>query len=290
MRAMVAILSALLLAAPAGAMAGAATAGAQVATRTAQGVAAPFVWPDGQRAAVSLSYDDAIDSQLDNAVPALDKAGIKATFYLTLSSESLRKRLPEWRALAAHGHELGNHTLFHPCSASLAGREWVTPDNDLDHIRASQWAAEVRVGNTMLQAIDGRTERTFTLPCGDFKATGEPLLPLIADQFVAIKAGDGGVVPDMWTLDVHQVGVTAPAGVTGAWLIAQVEAAGARGTMINFTFHGIGGDYLTVSNQAHAELLAYLAGHRDRYWTAPFIEIMRYVKQRQAAAQVGQAR
>ena len=247
-------------------------------------VAAPFVWPHRQRAAVSLSYDDAIDSQLDNAVPALDNAGIKATFYLTLSSESLRKRLPAWRALAAHGHELGNHTLFHPCSRALPGREWVTPDNDLDHIRASQWAAEVRVGNTMLRAIDGRSERTFTLPCGDFNASGEPVLPLIAGDFIAIKAGDGGVVPDMWTLDIHRVGVTAPAGVTGAWLIAQVEAAGARGTMINFTFHGIGGDYLTVSNQAHAELLAYLAAHRDRYWTAPFIEIMRYVAQRQAAA------
>lgn len=239
--------------------------------------AKPFPWPHGERAAVSLSYDDAIDSQLDNAVPALDKAGIKATFYLTLSSESLRKRLPEWRALAAHGHELGNHTLFHPCSASLPDRAWVTPDNDLDHIQASQWAAEVRVGNTMLQAIDGQTERTFTLPCGDFKASGEPLLPLVADQFVAIKAGDGGVVPDMWTLDVHRVGVTAPAGVTGAQLIAQVEAAGARGTMINFTFHGIGGDYLIESVEAHEQLLAYLDAHRDRVWTATFLDIAKYI-------------
>ena len=269
---------------PACAVSFTATAGAQVAAQAAVNSAAPFVWPHGQRAAVSLSYDDAIDSQLDNAVPALDKAGIKATFYLTLSSESLRKRLPEWRALAAHGHELGNHTLFHPCSRSVAGHEWVTPDNDLDHIRASQWAAEVRVGNTMLRAIDGKSERTFTLPCGDFNASGEPVLPLIVGDFVAIKAGDGDVVPDMWTLDVHHVGVTAPAGVTGAWLIAQVEAAGARGTMINFTFHGIGGDYLTVSTQAHQELLDYLAAHRDRYWTAPFIDIMRYVVQRQVQA------
>jgi len=271
-------------AAPAGAVTTTAAAGAQVVARTGGGVSAPFLWPHGQRAAVSLSYDDAIDSQLDNAVPALDKAGIKATFYLTLASDSLRKRLPEWRALATHGHELGNHTLFHPCSASVAGHEWVTPDNDLDHMRPGQWAAQVRLGNTMLQAIDGQTERTFTLPCGDPAASGEPLLPLVADQFVAIKAGDGGVVPDMWTLDVHHVGVTAPVGVTGAQLIAQVEAAGAKGTMINFTFHGIGGDYLTVSKEAHAELLAYLAAHRDRYWTAPFIEIMRYVKQRQAEA------
>jgi peptidoglycan/xylan/chitin deacetylase (PgdA/CDA1 family) len=133
-----------------------------------------FHWPHGERAAVSLAYDDAIDSQLDHAVPALDRFGLKASFYLTLSSPSLARRLPEWRALAAHGHELGNHTLFHQCSHAAPGHEWVTPENDLDHIPAAAMAAQVRLGNTMLQAIDGRTERTFTLPCGDRLAAGTP--------------------------------------------------------------------------------------------------------------------
>ena len=50
--------------------------------------------------------------------------------------------------------------------------------------------------------------------------------------------------------------------------------------MINFTFHGIGGDYITTSKQAHEELLAYLAAHRDVYWTDTFINIMKYVKAR----------
>lgn len=238
---------------------------------------APFHWPHGERAAVSLSYDDAIDSQLDNAVPSLDRHGLKASFYLTLSSPSLAKRLPEWRALAARGHELGNHTLFHQCARSLPGHEWVLPENDLEHTPAAAMAAQVRLGNTMLQAIDGRTERTFTLPCGDRLASGTPFLPLIAPEFVAIKAGDGGVVPDMATLDLHNVGVTAPVGLSGAQLIALVQAAETRGTMINFTFHGIGGDYLVESTQAHDELLDYLAAHRDRVWTATFLDIAKHV-------------
>jgi peptidoglycan/xylan/chitin deacetylase (PgdA/CDA1 family) len=236
-----------------------------------------FHWPHGERAAVSLAYDDAIDSQLDHAVPALDRVGLKGSFYLTLSSPSLARRLPEWRALAAHGHELGNHTLFHQCSHAVQGHEWVTPENDLDHIPAAAMAAQVRLGNTMLQAIDGRTERTFTLPCGDRLAAGTPYLPLVAAEFVAIKAGDGGVVPDMATLDLKAVGVTAPVGLSGPQLIALVQAAEARGTLINFTFHGIGGDYLVTSTQAHDELLAYLAAHRDRVWTATFLDIARHV-------------
>ena len=254
------------------------------ATPAAAPASPPFHWPQGQQAAVSLSYDDAIDSQLDHAVPALDKYGLKASFYLTLSSPVLAKRLPEWRALAAHGHELGNHTLFHQCQKSLPGREWVTPERDLDHTSAAQMLEQVRVGNAMLHAIDGKTLRTFTLPCGDRLAAGVDYLPLLRGEFVAMKAGDGGVLADMLKQDVYEVGVTAPSDVTGAQLIALVQQAQARGTMINFTFHGIGGDYLTVSTKAHEELLAYLAAHRKQVWTDTFLHIMSHVKQEQAKA------
>ena len=244
---------------------------------------APFAWPHGEKAAVSLAYDDAIDSQLDNAIPALDRAGLKGSFYLTLANPSLRNRLDGWRAAAAHGHELGNHTLFHFCSAKPAGHEWVTPELDLDTVSAARMVAQVKLANTMLHAIDGRTERTFTVPCGDRMALGGDYVDLVKNEFVAIKSGSGAVVADMDTLDPYAVGVTAPEGVTGAQLIALVQQAAQSGTMINFTFHGIGGDYITTSKQAHDELLAYLAAHRDVYWTDTFINIMKYVKSQQAA-------
>ena len=43
----------------------------------AEAQAQEFSWPEGRKAAVSLSYDDALDSQLDNAIPALkvDRGG-----------------------------------------------------------------------------------------------------------------------------------------------------------------------------------------------------------------------
>src|SRR5690606_14998732 len=83
-----------------------------------------FAWPQGQRAAVSLSYDDTLPTQLDVAIPALDRHGLKGSFYLTLAAEPMRERLDAWRAAARNGHELGNHSLFHQCSARGAGREW----------------------------------------------------------------------------------------------------------------------------------------------------------------------
>ncbi|MGH8084482.1 MAG: polysaccharide deacetylase family protein [Lysobacter sp.] len=241
----------------------------------------PFHWPDGQRAAVSLAYDDALDSQLDNAIPALDRHGFKGSFYLQLSSDTLRTRLPEWRAAAAHGHELGNHTLFHQCSGSIEGREWVEPQRDLDATSAAQMGDQVQLANVMLAAIDGRRERTLAVPCGDVMADGENYIERVKHGFVAIRLGDGAVVEDMTALDPHAVSVATPAGVTGAQLIAIVEQAARKGTMASLTFHGVGGDYLTVSNAAHEALLDHLASHRDVYWVDTFVEIMKHVRQQQ---------
>jgi peptidoglycan/xylan/chitin deacetylase (PgdA/CDA1 family) len=245
---------------------------------------APFPWPRGERAAVSLAYDDALDSQLDTALPALDRAGLKASFYLTLASDTVRLRLDAWRAAAARGHELGNHTLFHACSRSAPGRAWVTPDNDLDTVGAAQLVAQVRLGNTLLQAIDGRHERSFAAPCGDTLARGEPYLPALRGDFVAMKTGFGGVVADMAALDPHAVPVAVPAGASGAQLIELVQAAARAGTFVNITFHGIGAEHLSVSAEAHEALLRHLAAHRDVYWTDTFLTIMKHVKARQAAA------
>ena len=240
-----------------------------------------FEWPDGQRAAVSLAYDDALDSQLDNAIPALDERGFHASFYLPLAADTLRRRLDEWRAAAARGHELGNHTLFHQCSGSGEGRDWVAPHRNLDTTTAARMRDQVLLANAMLTAIDGRHERTFAVPCGDAVAGDGNYVDLVAPDFMAIKLGFGAVVPDMAGLDPHAVTVEAPVGATGAQLIALVEEAGRRGTMVNFTFHGIGGDHLSVSAAAHAELLDYLSRHRDVYWVDTFIDIMRYVRRQQ---------
>jgi peptidoglycan/xylan/chitin deacetylase (PgdA/CDA1 family) len=241
--------------------------------------AGAFQWPHGAKAAVSLSYDDALDSQLDHAIPTLDKYGLKGSFYLQLSSGAVDKRMNEWRAAASRGHELGNHTLFHQCSRSAPGHEWVQPGRDLDTTSVEQMKDQVALANTMLYAIDGKRERTYTAPCFDRKAGGVEYLPAIASMFVGIKAGvNDGVVPSMATLDRYAVPVTGPVGMSGQQLIAVVKAAAEKGTMANFTFHGVGGDYLVTSAEAHEELVKYLAEHKDIYWTDTFLNIMKYTQ------------
>ncbi len=52
----------------------------------AQQDTAVFSWPEGKRAAVSLSFDDARESQVISGTRLLDQYGVKATFYVVPST------------------------------------------------------------------------------------------------------------------------------------------------------------------------------------------------------------
>lgn len=223
----------------------------------------PVNWPKG-KIAVSLSYDDALNSHLDNVLPALAKHDFRASFYVVPASPVFQERLLEWRALAQAGHELGNHTLKHSCRGSLAGRDWVEADFDLDSQSATQLVTEVRIANTLLQALDGKTQRTFTIPCGDVTAGGENYIELVTKDFVAIKALES---PNGFSA-TH-----VPDNRSGEQLISLVKN-NSRAKLINIIFHGVGGDHLSVSNQAHASLLSFLANNQDKYWVDSYLNIM----------------
>lgn len=221
-------------------------------------------WPKG-RVAVSLSYDDALGTHLDNVLPALNKHEFKASFYVVPASDVFQERLFEWRALAQQGHELGNHTLKHSCRGSLAGRDWVEADFDLDKQSVTQLVTEVRIANTLLYALDGKKQRTFTIPCGDVIAGGENYVELVANEFVSIKAMES---PSGFSI-TH-----VPDNLTGEQLIDLVTGNIGGAKLINIIFHGVGGDHLSVSSEAHASFLTFLANNQDKYWVDSYLKIM----------------
>src|SRR5205823_1528371 len=116
---------------------------------------------NNKECAIVLTYDDALNADLDNAIPALDSLELKATFYLSGYSGVLNNRLEEWRAIAREGHELGNHTFYHPCTGHIPGREFVTADYDLSIYTFRRITDEIKMTNTLLKAIDERNKRTF---------------------------------------------------------------------------------------------------------------------------------
>ncbi|PKG86073.1 polysaccharide deacetylase [Colwellia sp. 75C3] len=237
----------------------------------------PYPWPNNALAAVSLSYDDALNSQLDNAIPALDKHGFKGSFYLTLTSPVFNTRKLEWQKIAKHGHELGNHTIHHACRKSLPNRGWVASDNNLDNVSVSKIVAEIKTANTILKQLDNQSKRTFTVPCTDNLANGADYLEAITPLFVGIKSKVGTTPKSMDDVDIKRVSVISAENLTGKQLISLVREARSHGTMVNFTFHGIGGDHLSISSKAHNALLSFLAKNKADYWIDTFLNISLHI-------------
>jgi len=237
-----------------------------------------FQWPNGEKAAVNLAYDDALKSQLDYAIPALNKLSLVGSFYLTLDSATVKSNVTQWKKAASMGHELGNHTIYHACRGSLPNRDWVSPKNDLDKKTVTELVAEIRKANKMLTKLDNKKLRTFTLPCGDNLAGFKDFVTTVQPLFTAIKTHVGDIPKSMAQVDLDNIAVIAPVDVSGKQLISYVKQAEKYGTMVNFTFHGIGADYLSISREAHQQLLQYLAKNKSKYWVATSVDISNFIQ------------
>lgn len=254
--------------------------GPAVAADAASPAGAGFPWPKGARAAVVLTYDDGMDTHLDNAAPDLEAAGLRGTFFVPGHSESLAKRLPEWRALAARGHELANHAIFHPClrrPASGPERDWVKPEYALETYTVERIRDEVAAMNTTLLALDGEPVRTFAYNCCDTTAGGRSYVDALRPLFLAARAGEDRISADVGAVDPMLVPSWAAENVTGAQLVAFAQKALDAGGLAVFQFHGIGGQWISVSREAHRELLEWLAANRAAVWTGTFRQVMTHV-------------
>ncbi|QDP01105.1 polysaccharide deacetylase family protein [Thalassotalea sp. PS06] len=235
-----------------------------------------IVWPDNRQVAVSLSYDDALNSQLDNAIPALNQYGFTASFYLTLASDAVPGRIEQWRQAVKQGHELGNHSIFHGCSKEPEDRDWVAEHLDLSKRSVADVVAEIRVASDYLYAIDGKSTRTFTAPCFETKVAGEQsFLDDIRGDFIGIKGHERN-------LSKADNRLWAAFAITGQALIDYVEEQAKEASVIQIVFHGIGGDHLSVDIDAHQALLRYLDANKDKYWVADYRSIMAVVNEQRA--------
>lgn len=243
-----------------------------------------FRWPNGQRCAVSLTYDDALPVHHENVAPQLASKGLSATFYLC-ANRSFTDNPAVWSRVAALGHELGNHSLFHPCRREPEDRfAWLAPHYDLRHYTRQRWTDEMRVANCLLRMLDGQSERTFGNTCHNTTiGQGEhemPLDDLISALFVAARGPCNGltVVPD--SLRYTALGNVAGDAKKALDLQRHIERARDEGGWIILTFHGVGADThkLNIDSAQHAKLVEYLAEQAGEIWTASMAKVASYLR------------
>jgi len=266
-----------------------------------------FHWPHGAKVAVSLTHDDGCPTHLANAIPTLDKYGLKGTFFLIGSDIQENKTVDKWIAVSKEGHELGSHTMFHPCpkAAEDQGKGKNLEDYTLDRL-----SKEMDDSIALLKKMTGKKGPfPFSYPCGDNNAVGEKgnqesYIPLVAKKFLAgTNMYDGGVVdpgqvsfteiptkpeganfrstPDgmISFAEIPQMGKESES--SGDDLIKAVQQAEEQGGWASFCFHGVGGDWIPTKLEAYQKLCEYLSKNQNHIWVAPFGDVVRYIKSQQ---------
>ena len=140
-----------------------------------------FQWPEGKKMAISLTFDDARLSQPDLGIPLLDKYGVKATFYL--SPDNMMQRVDAWKKAVSNGHDIGNHSLLHPCTGNF---DW-SREKALENYNLLSMNTELDSANKVISKELGVTPVSFAFPCGQkFIGRGESTrsyIPVIAAKF-----------------------------------------------------------------------------------------------------------
>jgi hypothetical protein len=137
---------------------------------------------------------------------------------------------------------------------------------------------ETRMTNVFLQALDGKTKRTFAFTCGDMKIGDSSFINGMKDDFTAARAVRAQMHKiseiDLYNVDCYMVN-----GETGAQMIEWVKKAMETNSLLVILFHGVGGgNSLDVSPAAHRELLQFLNQNKKNIMIAPMLEVAEHIK------------
>ena len=240
-----------------------------------------------KKAIICLTYDDAIESQLYVAIPQLDSLGFKGTFFMNSikgSTEVMGIGEPHilgWKKAAQNGHELANHTLFHPCPEQFGWQKELA----LERYSIDKMLKEIEITNLYLGMLDDtRKVRSFAFPCNNFAINGIDYVERLRTTKLVTYARGGGdrnscvSVPDFKTVNIMKVpSWHVEEGTSLEELIAFAEKVKANGGLGIYQFHGIDSPLFRISSKTHKRFLAYLKANQNEYWVTTFSEAMDYV-------------
>jgi peptidoglycan/xylan/chitin deacetylase (PgdA/CDA1 family) len=240
-----------------------------------------FRWPEGKVAAVSLSFDDARASQVDRGLAILNAHDVKATFYVL--PEPVRERLAGWKKAIANGHEIGNHTVRHPCSGNFL---W-SRKKALENYSLEDMGRELDEANGAVERLLGVKPTTFAYTCGQkFVGRGQnarSYVPLVAKRFVVGRGAFDEVANDPAFCDLAQATGISLDGLDFEQAKRLIEQAKAEGRWLIFFGHEVAesGRQTTRTSTLQA-ICRYAKDPASDIWIDTVREVGKYILQQRS--------
>jgi len=243
-----------------------------------------FHWPNGKRVAVSLSFDDARASQVDVGLDVINPTGVKVTLFVTTSSEALHSKLDAWKRAVSSGHEIGNHTVNHPCTGNFP---W-SFHNALENYTLDQMSRQLDDSNAAIQQLLGVRAVTFAYPCGQkFVGRGPEMksyVPLIGQKFMVGRGYMDEYYNDPMFCDLAQASGTAFDDTDYIDMVKHINKAAEQGGWVIFVGHDIGHKAFQVTDTiALAALCTYMQDPANGVWVDTVKNIGEYVVKQRAS-------
>ena len=211
--------------------------------------------------AVTLTYDGTTLNHLEVVVPALEKAGLRATFFADPSH--LLARAAAWREVAEQGHEIGNGSLL--ASALPDGRlpAW-TPDMVEAEIRTTR--------HMILELFGAQYEHSLALPAGEPRCFNDVnYAPRLAPIYRCIRTGRAGFNRPQSTHSDLVACLHVPH-APAADVLRSLELARDDGSWLVLAFGPVG-ESGGIDLALHDEILAWLQQNQERVAVQPFARI-----------------
>ena len=236
-----------------------------------------FSWPDGKTAALSLSFDDARASQVAAGTAFLDQYNVKATFFVV--PDTAAQHLQGWKDALASGHEIGNHTLTHPCSGNYP---W-SRHKALESYTLDQMRTEMVEANEKIRELLGVTSTVFAYPCGQtFIGRGleaKSYVPLVAELFLVGRTYRDRTPNDPVFCDFAQVTGIDMDDKSFDDILPILTNARKNNQWVVLGGHEMGEDgQQTTRFSMLKKLLAYARNPANGIWIAPVGTVAKYVR------------
>ncbi|MEP6594746.1 MAG: polysaccharide deacetylase family protein [Ginsengibacter sp.] len=244
----------------------------------AQKDSALFPWPQGKRAAVSLTFDDARESQVIVGTHLLDQYGIKATFFVVPSA--MEKQLDGWKKAVAAGHEIGNHSLTHPCTGNFT---W-SRTNALEDYTLEQMKNQLVDCNKRIQELLHVKAVVFAYPCGQ-KFVGKGIntksyVPLVAEMFLAGRGWLDEAANDPSYDNFAQLTGVESDGKDFEQVLPLLEEAKSTGKWLVLAGHEMGDSGTQTTRLAMLKkLIEYTQNPSNGIWIEPMGTVAKYIKE-----------